>query len=46
MSVLCDYATAAFFAQFSKCTYHIFFPHKLAFSTTILILFVSITYFY
>ena len=36
MSVLCEYAIAAFFAYFSKvCISHVF-PHKLAFLTAIL----------
>jgi len=56
MSVLCEYATAAYFTYCAnmrlphilhivaffaaKCTYHIFFPHKLAFLTAILTFFV------
>jgi len=47
MSVLYEYAIAAYFAYSphfphisAKCTYRKFFPHKLAFSTAILILFV------
>ena len=38
MSVLCEYATAAYFSKVHMS--HIFFPHKLAFSAAILILFV------
>ena len=47
MSILCAYATAAYFTYCRIFTYfskvrilHIFFPRKLAFSTAILILFV------
>ena len=41
VSVSCKYATTAFFAYFSKVRIsHIFFPHKLAFSTAVLILFL------
>jgi len=58
MSILCEYAIAAYFAYCpiflhisANWTYHIFFPHKLAFLTAILILFVfllpiSITFCY
>jgi len=37
MAVLCKYAIATYFR---KCAYGMFFPHKLAFSTAILIFFV------
>ena len=42
MSVLREYAIAAFFAYFSEVRTSHIFPHKLAFSTAILMFFVSL----